>query len=132
MAQADTKNSITASADTSSRRAFLIVAAVGSVAGAGSLAFAAAAPNDVPKAVTVPPSPAIAGHGPVFGLIADKRAADIAHGEAIDAEEEAEEHGIGLDEACNRSLAACHAVNAIDWKLATTLPTIPSQNVLYR
>ena len=78
MAQADSKNSITASADTKSRRAFLIVAAVGSVAGAGSLAFAAAAPNDVPKAVTVPPSPAIAGHDPVFGLIADKRAADIA------------------------------------------------------
>ena len=77
MAQADSKNSITASADTKSRRAFLIVAAVGSVAGAGSLAFAAA-PNDVPKAVTVPPSPAIAGHDPVFGLIADKRAADIA------------------------------------------------------
>jgi hypothetical protein len=30
------------------------VAAVGSIVGAGSLAFAAAAPNDVPKAVPVP------------------------------------------------------------------------------
>jgi hypothetical protein len=36
------------------RRRFLAVAAVGSIVGAGSLAFAAAAPNDVPKAVTVP------------------------------------------------------------------------------
>ena len=126
MAQADSKNSITASADTKSRRAFLIVAAVGSVAGAGSLAFAAA-PNDVPKAVTVPPSPAIAGHDPVFGLIADKRAADIAHGEAIDAQDEADgRYGFHSDEASeadDRCLAACHAVRAIDWKLATTPPT---------
>jgi hypothetical protein len=59
----------------------------------------------------------------VFALIAAKRAADVAHGEAIDAEEEAEEHGIGLDEASDRSMAACHAVHAIDWKLTTTLPT---------
>jgi hypothetical protein len=40
-------------ADTTRRR-FLTVAAVGSMVGAGSLAFAATAPNDVPKAVTVP------------------------------------------------------------------------------
>jgi hypothetical protein len=50
--------------------------------GAGSLAAAAMASNDVPAAVTVPrhsmPDAA-------FALIADKRAADIAHGEAIDA-----------------------------------------------
>jgi hypothetical protein len=102
------------------RRRFLAVAAVGSFVGAGTLAAAAMAPPNVPQAVTTPvPSKP----DPAFVLIADKRAADIAHGEAIDAEEEAEEHGIGLDEACNRSLAACHAVNAIDWKLATTLPT---------
>jgi hypothetical protein len=36
------------------RRRFLTVAAVGSIAGAGSLAAAAMAPNDVPKAVTLP------------------------------------------------------------------------------
>jgi hypothetical protein len=36
------------------RRRFLAVAAIGSIVGAGSLAFAAAAPNDVPQAVTVP------------------------------------------------------------------------------
>jgi hypothetical protein len=101
------------------RRRFLTMAAVASAVGAGSLAAAARAP-DVPKAVTVPRH---SRPDPAFALIADKRAADVAHGEAIDAEEEAEEHGIGLDEACSRSLAACHAVHAIDWKLATTLPT---------
>jgi hypothetical protein len=40
-------------ADTTRRR-FLTVAAIGSMIGAGSLAFAATAPNDVPKAATVP------------------------------------------------------------------------------
>jgi hypothetical protein len=59
----------------------------------------------------------------VFALIAEKRAADIAHCEAIDAEQEAEEHGIGLDEAYDRCSAACDAAHAIYWKLATTLPT---------
>jgi hypothetical protein len=39
---------------TPTRRRFLAVAAFASVAGAGSLAVAAMAPNDVPKAVTVP------------------------------------------------------------------------------
>jgi hypothetical protein len=102
------------------RRRFLTVAAVGSMIGAGSLAFAAAAPSGVPLAVTVPRH---SRPDPTFALIADKRAADVAHGEAIDTEEEAEEHGIGLDEACDRSLAACHAVRAIDRKLATTPPT---------
>ncbi len=100
------------------RRRFLAVAAVASAVGAGTLAAAARAP-DVPQAVTMPWS---SRPDPAFVLIADKRAADIAHGQAIDAEE-AKEHGIGLDEASDRSLAAYHAVNAIDWKLATTPPT---------
>jgi hypothetical protein len=39
---------------TPTRRRFLTVAAIGSMIGAGSLAFAAAAPNDVPQAVTMP------------------------------------------------------------------------------
>ena len=60
---------------------------------------------------------------PAFALIADKRAADIAHGKAIDAQDEADERGIGIDEADDRCWAACHAVRAIDWKLATTPPT---------
>ncbi len=101
------------------RRRFLAVAAVASAVGAGTLAAAARAP-DVPQAVTMPWS---SRPDPAFVLIADKRAADIAHGGAIGAEEEAEEHGIGLDEASDRCSAACHAVNAIDWKLATTPPT---------
>jgi hypothetical protein len=102
------------------RRRFLTTAAVASVVSAGTLAAAAAMDPSVPAAVTMPRH---STPDPVFGLIADKRAADVAHCEAIDAEEEAEEHGIGLDEASDRSLAACHAVNAIDWKLATTPPT---------
>jgi hypothetical protein len=102
------------------RRRFLAVTAVASVVSAGSLAAAAAMDPSVPAAVTMPRQSRPA---PAFALIADKRAADIAHGEAIDAEEQAEEHGIGMDEASDRSLAPCHAAHAIDWKLATTPPT---------
>jgi hypothetical protein len=65
------------------RRRFLAVAAFASAAGAGNLAFAAAAPNDVPQAVTIPPSPAIAGHDPVFGLIEAHRKAGSLHLAAI-------------------------------------------------
>jgi len=107
------------------RRRFLTVAAVASVAGAGSLAAAAMAPN-VPQATTsTMPSLAVPAvlSDPAFALIADKLAGDIAHCEAIDAEAEAEEHGIGLDEAYDRCSAAYHAANALDWKLATTSPT---------
>jgi hypothetical protein len=107
------------------RRRFLTVAAVASAVGAGSLAAAAMAPN-VPQAVTTTlPNlgvPAVLPD-PAFALIAEKLAADVAHCVAIDAEEEAEEHGIGLDEASDRSLAACQAAHAIDWRLATTPPT---------
>jgi hypothetical protein len=39
------------------RRRFLAVAAIASAVGAGSLAAAARAPNDVPQAVTVPIGP---------------------------------------------------------------------------
>jgi hypothetical protein len=89
------------------RRRFLTVAA------------AAMASSDVPQAVTVPRH---SRPDPAFTLIAEKLAADVAHCVAIDAEEEAEEHGIGLDEASDRSLAACRAAHAIDWKLTTTPP----------
>ncbi len=120
MAQADSENSITTLADPTRRR-FLTVAAVGSIVGAGgSLAAVAMASNDVPQAVTVPRH---SRPDPAFVLIAEKLAGDIAHCEAIDAQDEADEHGIGLDEADDRCWAACHAVNAIDWKLATTPPT---------
>lgn len=53
------------------RRRFLTVAAIGSMIGAGSLAFAAAAPNDVPAAVTVPQ-----GADPIYAVI--ERHRDLA------------------------------------------------------
>src|SRR5258705_3232752 len=108
------------------RRRFLVVSAIGSMIGAGSLGFAAAAAaaNDVPQAVTVPRH---SKPDPAFALIADKQAADVAHGEAIDVQDEADErsgfHSDGSSEADDRCLVACRAVNAIDWKLATTPPT---------
>ena len=102
------------------RRRFLTVAAVGSIVGAGSLAAVAMTPSDVPQAVTVP---RYSRPDPAFALITDKRTVDIAHGEAIEAEDR---YGIRSDEASeadDRCLAACRAVSAIDWKLATTPPT---------
>ena len=105
------------------RRRFLAVAAVASVVSAGSLAAAATAP-DVPQAVTVP------NHGrpdPAFALITEKLAADAAHGEAIDAQDEAEsDDGYdpdAVDEAWQRCCDACSIVNKADWRLATTPPT---------
>jgi hypothetical protein len=102
------------------RRRFLAVAAFASVAGAGSLALAATAPNSVPAAVTVT-VPRHSRPDPAFAL-ADKRAADIAHCEAIDAQDAADERGLGVDGVADRCEAAGHAVNAIDWRLATTPP----------
>jgi len=106
------------------RRRFLAAAAVASVVSAGTLAAAAAMDPSVPGAVTVPK------HGrpdPAFALIADKRAADVAHCETIDAQDEAEDgHGIGSDaaeEAFQRCCVACSVVNEADWRLATTPPT---------
>jgi hypothetical protein len=64
---------------------------------------------------------------PAFALIAEKLAADIAHCEAIDAQDEAESgHGIRSDaaeEAFQRCSVACSVVNEADWRLATTPPT---------
>jgi hypothetical protein len=119
MAQASSNNSTRAPVDTSRRR-FLAVAAVASAVSAGTLAAAAAMAPSVPAAVIVPMDPA-------FALIADKRAADVAHGEAIDAQDEASSrygfHSDEESEADDLCCAACHVVHAIDWKLATTPPT---------
>jgi hypothetical protein len=64
---------------------------------------------------------------PAFALIAAHRAAEIAHCEVIDAQDEAEDkYGIYSDEAweaADRSGAMADEVNAICWKLATTPPT---------
>jgi hypothetical protein len=76
-----------------------------------------------------PPLPAAmaVSADPAFALIAEKLAADVAHGEAIDAQDAAEgRFGHGSDEAgeaAEHCEAACHLANKVDWKLATTFPT---------
>ena|SRR5258708_4808764 len=89
------------------RRRFLSVAAGGAVAAA---ALFAAAPAD-----------------PAFALVTAHLAAEVAHCEVIDAQDEAEaKYGIRSDEAweaANRCEAMCDEINAIAWKLATTPPT---------
>jgi hypothetical protein len=130
LAQADSKNSITAPVDTTRRR-LLAVAAVGSIIGAGSLAFAAAAPNDVPKAITVRPAPAIAGHDPVFGLIEAHRKADRDHEAALDEQDRLER--IGDRAAADLAgEAPCHAAfKAFDVLLAAAATTLPVAKLAY-
>jgi hypothetical protein len=64
---------------------------------------------------------------PAFALIAEKRAADVAHCAAIDVQDEAERNeGIdpdAVEEAFQRCCDACSVVNEADWRLATTPPT---------
>jgi hypothetical protein len=76
--------------------------------------------------VTLPAAAAVAAD-PAFALIAEKRAADIAHCKAIDAQDEAEtRYGHGSLEAWDANEKcgdACEAVHEIDWKLANTAPT---------
>jgi hypothetical protein len=93
------------------RRRLLTIAAAGVVAAAIPAATLTAAPAT----------------DPAFALIAEKRAADAAHCEAIDAQDEAEsDHEYGsavVDEAWQRCCDACDVVNEADWRLATTPPT---------
>ena len=76
-----------------------------------------------------PPLPAAmaVSADPAFALIAEKRAADVAHCKAIDAQDEFEGRGDfssdAVIEAQENCAAACHFVNEVDWKLATTIPT---------
>ena len=101
------------------RRRFLAVAAGASVASVGTLAVAA-------MPATAPDIAACAAD-PAFALIAAHRAAEVAHIEVIEAQDEAEtKYGIRSDEAFearDRSAAMCDEVNAICWKLATIPPT---------
>jgi hypothetical protein len=73
------------------------------------------------------PTDAAPAIDPIFALIAEKRAADVAHCEAIDEQDEAEsDHEYGsavVDEAWQRCCDACGVVNEADWRLATTPPT---------
>jgi hypothetical protein len=75
------------------------------------------------KGVTLGRPRIVAAADPAFALIAAKLAADIAYGEAIDAQDEADESGIGKYEADDCCLAACDAAAEIEWKLANTPPT---------
>jgi hypothetical protein len=93
------------------RRHLLTVAAGGAVA--------AAIPTTALAAFPAP--------DPIFALIATKRAADVAHGSAIDALTEAENrYGVGSAEendAYERSGPPCRAAYDACWPLATTPPT---------
>jgi hypothetical protein len=62
---------------------------------------------------------------PAFARIAEKLAADGAHGAAIDAQDEAEsgDDPDAAEEAFQRCCVACSVVNEADWRLATTPPT---------
>jgi hypothetical protein len=105
--------------DATSRRRFLAQAA--GVAAGGTVLALAAIP---PASALVAPAGAL---DPVFALIAEKRAADIAHCEALAVQGEFEgrrDHSSDAAiEARESSEAACHYANEVDWKLATTVPT---------
>jgi hypothetical protein len=92
------------------RRRLLTIAAGGAVAAAIPAAALAAGPAD-----------------PIFAMIAEKRAADIAHEAACDAYSDAEKrYGVGsveADDAWERGGPACHAAMDAGWPLATTAPT---------
>jgi hypothetical protein len=106
------------------RRRFLAVAAVGSMVGAGSLAFAAAAPNDVPQAVTNA-SPSPVQRDPMFGMIEAHRKADRDHEAALDEQDRLER--IGDDAAADLAAeASCHAAfKAFDALLSAAATTVP-------
>ena len=119
MTQADRVFSTPPTNTSVTRRKILGTAAVAAAALAATGAVAAAIPTAAAEAGIAP--------DPAFVLIAEKLAADIAHCEAIDAQDEAETcPGIGSDaaeEAFQRCCVACGVVNEADWRLATTPPT---------
>jgi hypothetical protein len=99
------------------RRRFITVAAGASVASVGTLAVTAMPASE--------PGTHACAVDPAFALIAEKLAADAAHCEAIDAQDEADRDGDpdAEEEAFQRCCVACAVVNEIDWRLATTPPT---------
>lgn len=106
------------------RRHLLTVAAAGaSIVSVGSLVATAATSDAKSEVCQALPDAA----DPAFALIAEKLAADEAHCEAIDAQDEAEsDNGYdpdAVDEAWQRCCDACRVVNKADWRLATTPPT---------
>src|ERR1035437_7842300 len=99
------------------RRRFITIAAGASIISVGSLAAAAMPISATP----------VSALDPVFALIAEKRAADVAHDKAIDTyggfDNRRDRSSDAAIEACENSAAACHYANEVDWNLATTLPT---------
>jgi hypothetical protein len=79
--------------------------------------------RDAKAALTLARAVAATSADPAFALIADKLAADIVYSAAIDAQDEADERGIGEDEADDDCLAAGDGAAEIEWKLANTPPT---------
>lgn len=80
----------------------------------------------LPTAVGIPTT-AAASDDPVFALIEAKRAADVAHGDAIDVQDDADaryghdsQQAWDADEACEE---ACHGAMDAAWQLAVTAPT---------
>src|SRR5437868_5763520 len=101
-------------------------AVLAGIASAAALPIAAAIPTAA--VAGIPTSAAAAAEpDPAFALIAEKRAIDVAHGAAIDAQDAAEgRYGRGSDEvweAAEHCEAACHAASEIEWRLADTMPT---------
>src|SRR6266849_4745435 len=108
------------------RRRFLAVAAFSSVAGAGSLAASAMAPN-VPAAVTFPPASETAGpatpEDPVFGLIDAHRKASLVHLASLREQERLEKADIWH---CDAAEQACHEEFRIfDALLVAAAMTLP-------
>ena len=110
------------------RRRFLAVAAFASVAGAGSLAFAAAAPNDVPQAVTVPNGSGFQAD-PIYEVIERHRKAALAHTEAVHIKFAFEEHGMQGEKLAEYKRldavadAAWNEMDDVGRDLINTLPT---------
>jgi hypothetical protein len=104
------------------RRGFITLAAGASIISVGSIAAVAAMPiaAAIPNAEATTPDP-------VFALIVAKRAADIAHGEAIDAQDDADvQYGYDSEQACDADDAcgkACDRAIDVAWQLARTAPT---------
>jgi hypothetical protein len=119
MTQAESVHSTPPINTSATRRRFLSQSA-GMAAGGAVLAL-----------VTIPPGPAVGAPAsaldPVFALIAEKRAADVAHDKAIDTygefDNRRDRSSDAAIEAWENSAAACHYANEVDWKLATTLST---------
>ena len=110
------------------RRRFLAVAAFASVADAGSLAFAAAAPNDIPQAVTVPNGSGFQADL-IYEVIERHRKAALAHNEVVDTHYAFEEVGMQGEkrEQYNRLRAVTDAaydeLESVGFDLINTLPT---------